>query len=188
MKAVEHNSFEDNQSREKIEVIRTLKINAASKAGIILVLLNEKPVANIYAKDETQISEISERCASIGLFSIRVKEIKEDGELTGFSVAVSKSEDLIKELFEITNKEEEKFNHQRYGELMGYPATAIEAYIEDDPEKQMSFEEYNERAEKFLHLFGFKPSKQHSVEEFEVLERWYKLILENAPELLSANR
>lgn len=186
MESVRQNTFENNQLKEKIEVIRGLKIKASAKAGMLLVLLNEKPVADIDANDDEQASEIIEKCASIGLLGAILKELKEDGEFMGFSIGVSKSEDLIKELYEIKNRNEGGLNHRRYGELMGYPSTAIEAHVEGDPAKQMSFDEYDEVMGSYSRLFGFKPSKEHAAEEIEVLNRWKGLIFQYAPELVAA--
>lgn len=182
------NFNEENPLKEKIEVIKSLEVDAGSKALMLLVLLDEKPVSVIDVKNKVEVSRIIEKSESIGLFAAVTKELKEDEESWGFQLAVSKSKDLVVELQEIIKKKTGTLDHKRYGELMGFPDTAIQAHIGVDTEGSMNVEEYREVAGKYFHLFGFRPSKKHSEEELKLLERWYSLIVENAPELLAAPR
>ena len=177
---------EDHQLKNKIEVIRSIAANRQVRALILLVLLDEKPVS-VFTLKSDQVAEVLGKCKSIGLPVLIIKELKEEeyGDISGFQMAVSKSEKFINEIYEIVQKGTDKLDHERYGELMGFPETAIQTYLENDPTKQISLDEYLKITEKFIHLFGFKISKEHATEEINVLERWYSIILQNAPELIT---
>ena len=156
-----------------------------ARALILLVLLDEKPVA-VFDIDENRVGEVLNKSESIGLSIKIAKEVKA-GENVKYQMAVSKSPDLVNEMKEIIEKDISELNDKRLGELMGYPKTAIDAYVSKDESKQTSFDEYLETTKEYRELFGFRISKEHAEEEKSVLNRWHNLILQYAPELLKKN-
>ncbi len=84
--------------------------------------------------------------------------------------------------------EEAVFQKDTYktGILMGYPETAVKAFVEKkyirnvEGEEKLSDEILNDPEHKFL---NFRLSRDNWQEEFKTVKEWARVIKENAPEL-----
>lgn len=175
---------EDVQLKDKIEIIRNMGTSRQARALILLVLLDEKPVS-VFNIKEDQVAEVLSKCKSIGLSILTTKE-EESDEYGKYQMAVSKSRDFVNEIYEIIQKDTKELDHRRFGELMGFPKTAINTFLEKDESKHINLDEYLETTEEYRDLFGFMISKDHSEEEKSVLNKWHNLILKYSPELLKS--
>ena len=68
---------------------------------------------------------------------------------------------------------------------MGFPSSAIDAFLSEDKTRMLSYEEDSKLKENLpAWVTGFRLSKENAEAEFDVIKRWHKLLLSNAPELL----
>ncbi len=158
----------------KIEQIRTLPIGTATKAELVLVLLDQKPATNItFSKERISADEMESALRDIGLAPVVRNETDDHVE-----IIASQSSEISEELARLSPTTD----HRRFGELMGFPESAIEAF--SNPESRLSIEETAELL-KDLPVFGqLALSKEHSTEEVERTRSWNLAILEHAPGLL----
>ena len=68
-------------------------------------------------------------------------------------------------------------DHQEYGELMGFPKTAIEAF----QNRELRFKNASD-ADRDV-IFGMTLSRDHWQEELALLRRWSQLVKRYAPNL-----
>ncbi len=94
------------------------------------------------------------------------------------SYCVSRDPKLAEEAINTENMDE-----KRYAELMGFPATAIDAFVAGS-DKLLSNKE-QEKLLGFLNVFfPLRLSKEHYLEELEYLKKSYRLLLGQAPYLI----
>jgi len=168
-------SFENPESLEnKIEKVRSLPIGVDPKADLILVLLDRKPATGVmFFTENISTDEMCNLLRDIGL----EPKISKDEEGRA-EVVVSKTQEITDELAGTSAS----MDHARYGELMGYPRTAVDAF--QDPTKRLDMEETNALL-KGLPLFGiFALSKEHATEEARQIQEWNLALFEHAPWLL----
>lgn len=113
---------------------------------------------------------------------------EEDYETIGFDqirVFISRDQGISKELEQAYIEE----NDERYGQLSGFPNTAIEAYIkaEEGKDTLMEISDFPEeiRKEEFMAfvVHGYKLSKESWRDEIEVGRKWAEEIKRLHPEL-----
>lgn len=110
-------------------------------------------------------------------YSVAQKE--KDGGIT--NVFVSLEPDLAEEAAGLS-KEDTDYA-KRYGELMGFPSSAVEAFVSGKSNL------VNQKEEKEILgfeniFFPFRLSKKHYTDEIEHLKKSYKLLLDQAPYLI----
>lgn len=167
--------IEDKEVHEKegIKKIIELPIGPALKSEVLRVYLEEQPGSEFSAKlDEKDLEKFTD-LEKIGL------KVFTDSSSKETRVCISKDQEIIDELKNLSPSVES--NHKRYGEIMGYPLTAIEAFL--DKEKRLSNEEQDKILEGMPHFLRFSFSKNNWKEELSVIKRWHKILLEKAPEL-----
>jgi hypothetical protein len=175
----EKQSKENNQEKilkEKIKEVIGLPFGVTEKAQILLILLDEKPAIEFTVKNDSELFDAINSMDKIGLNVVTLPLNSDKGFVR---IAVSKEKEIAKELMNLSASSDS--DHKRYGQLMGFPGTAIDAF--GNEEKQLGDGEQNTLTDNFPHFFNFRMSKENSTAELEVLKRWNKLILKYAPEL-----
>ncbi len=166
----------DLEIRKKIEAVRRLNIGPEQKAGIILTILGLKPAAelDLYKNNDDQ-ETVEAALAESGLNFSR-KEIlnpEKSPNLTAIFVIAQNDETMGKLLSSEANRD-----HVAYGELMGYPKSAVAAF--DNRQDLLPENQYPDMAGI---IFRFKLSKTGWPEELKVLREWSEAIREKAPDL-----
>lgn len=164
--------------REKIKHVVDLPFGVMNKAQIALILLDEKPALefDLYNLSEAEIQDSIETLKNSGLVA---ETAPSTSNPENKRIIVAKKVETIEELRNLSPDSEA--DHKRYGQLMGFPDTAIEAFL--DETKQIDYEEQRKLLEGLPHLFGMRMSKEHAQEELATIIKWYKLILKYVPEL-----
>lgn len=174
----------ENENREKISKIESIRTGYQQKANLVLVLLGEKPGVDltVYVDTEEEIIEEEKKLKSLGLnFKKMGQEKKGNRYVAEFIVA--KDDDILSEL----SKVDPSRDHEKFGSLMGYPKSAIKAFLEGN---SLSIEEEREILEKYpkIVLHDFRLSKDNNKEEIETLRRWNEVLEKKAPSLYSEVR
>lgn len=178
MKNFEKMKSQEEILREKISVIEKIQTGVIPRAETILVLLGQKLASEIYLPDKNDAEKVIDDLKSIGLFAAVTREASNGKSV---DIGVAGSEEILEEL----TGTKPNADHRRYGELMGYPATAIDAFIGENAEEKMSFEEQQEMTKNLPDILNhFRFSKQHSQEELQKYKEWLKIVMQNAPELI----
>lgn len=118
-------------------------------------------------------------------------KIIEELEEKGFSIASHRNDNGIKSFYVSKNPDllaeattTENIDPRRYGELMGFPKTAIEAFVSGND--QLMDNKEQEKILGFLNVFfPVRLSKAHYQEEIEYLKNSYRLLLEQAPYIIT---
>jgi hypothetical protein len=176
MEQKEHEERPEKLLREKIDIVRHLKLGVHPRASAILVALGERPATEFYMPDRGKAEKIMEKLQSIGLAAEVVKEV--EGEPHAVRVGVAESPEVLQSLREALRKN----NQKDIGRLMGIPSTALDAFSIG----QMVSEEEQGTFESELPYIveEFALSTGHAAQELEILKRWNKKIAEYAPELV----
>lgn len=176
-------AVEAAEMKEKITKIEQLKFGNRQKAGLILVLLGEKPAVEValYGWNDPP-GKFAEVIKEIGL---NFEELKFEGRsltppklVTRFAIAQDK--ETVLKLRSLSPARD----HREYGLLMGYPESAVMAFVEhkENPEKitkgSMAMTIMKERP-----VVNFALSKDNWQEEVKTAQRWNAAIKKHAPEL-----
>ncbi len=162
-----------SNEQEVLSIIRSLP--AKSQAEMLQLMNGLRLVADctISLGDEDGdkvIKELKEK-------GFTIIPHRDDNRIRSFYV--SKDSDLAQEA-----KAVENVDAQRYGELMGFPKTAIEAFVSGND--QLMDNKEQEKMLGFLNIFfPMRLSKAHYQEEIEYLKNSYRLLLEQAPYLIT---
>lgn len=172
---------EEEILRQKISVIERIPTGVAPRGEVILVLLGEKPAAEMYITNKDDAPNVLEDLRSIGLFAELSEKPREYNNPDSADILVASSQDVLEELKQTHANE----HHRRYGELMGYPDTAIDAFLGENGAERLSKEEQDKLLDIMPDVLGgtFAFSKEHADEELAVAKRRIKLIAQKAPEL-----
>jgi hypothetical protein len=152
--------------------------------GVCVELLqlvnNLRPVAEFeYTRlSQERLRSILERLSQYG-FSVVHKNL-EDERTCYF---VSKFLPLAEEAALLVRRDGSVVDHHRFGQLMGFPETAIQAFLKGrqalltsiEAEEKLGFEEI---------MFAFRLSREHYEEEIEYLRKCNRCLLEQAPFLI----
>jgi len=180
------NELEQNQESvllEKSEKVRNLEpLNIIAKGEIILILAGLKPatVISIYG-DKESAQSLAKKIEELGLIVIEKENSpKEKIKKETYKFAVSLSREKAEQLLSLEPSRDE--DHKRFGLLMGFPPTAVDAFVEKS--SILNLEEEKKLTEKLLPIFKFKFSTKNSKEELKVLEKWNSTIFKCAPWLI----
>ena len=147
--------------------IEKLDIGPIHKANMVLVLFDEKPAAEIdvfsWGDSPDKVEKVIK---DSGLF---YKKIVSKSSKVLATFCISKQKSLVDALAIAIDTG----NDADYGRLMGYPETAIEAYV-----NKTSTTKYDTDR-----LFNFAFSQQNHIEEMKTVTRWKEAIKRHAPEL-----
>ena len=172
---------EEEIIKQKISVIEKIPTGVAPRGETVLVLLGEKPAVEMYIPDKDNAVKVVDDLRSIGLFAEISEKPREGMDPDSADILVASSQEVLEELKQTLSYE----NHERYGQLMGYPQTAIDAFIGKDGATRLSGEEQKILLDVLPDILGgtFVFSKEHSKEELAVVKRRIKLLAQKVPEL-----
>lgn len=161
------------EQKEAIKNIKELDTGVYQKSELILVLLGEKPATDLEGFEEDS-DEVARMLEKYGLKA--VKKNTEELDSSRSTLSVARDESLAKELAKTSPEKD----HKKYGELMGYPDSAIEAFEDDKGQKsgnelRLDREEYPEYL-KELAFPSFVLSKENWDKEVKILQRWQNVL------------
>ena len=192
------NSFEraEKTEHEKIELIENAELSTSKRLDLMLFALGEKPALQLGDYDVIEsdkhkqelIAEFSEEMATIKnlLENLRcsyeiTKDLEDRDGIMGFSFLVSRDQ---AELARVA-KADADGDDKTFGEMMGYPKTAIDAYGTADAfdyRVELSQEELKAlEDEGVIPFLEFMPSKQHWDEELAWARKMKDLVKEKSP-------
>lgn len=176
-------SFEKkkNNIEESKEIMNLLKdFSIGGRTEMLQVINNLRPVAEFNTViNDKKFPPIINILENKGYFFVSAGQRDEKFDI----FFISKNKSLAEEVKNLLNKDlsVNKESHKRFGELMGFPQTAIDAFISG---KKMSFED-QENIMGFRELFfNFRLSQDHYKEEIEYLKKCNKVLIEQAPYLI----
>mgnify|MGYP001545680410 FL=1 len=148
----------------------------------MLVLAGLKPATDVVLEQHDSSPEEPERLLSqAGLQYARVdrKLLAEDPQIAAY-YAVANDPAFARELAEILSfAEKTPAQHQRFGQLMGYPQTAINAFAAN----QTLDDETTLPQDIVSSPFYFKLSSAHAPEEMARIREWDDALRRYAPDL-----
>lgn len=168
--------------REDIARIEQLKIgdDGLQRAQIILVLLGEQPAVDIFLYPEnTSPEEVIPVLEQAGLYVRRQEDVNQRG-WRATVLFISRTPKLADDLMLAHPSGQWRTEHEAYARLMGFPQTAIDAFlgrIPRLPEEERSATYTVDLIMNFIH------SKDHWEEELEFLRKRTELIKQYAPNL-----
>lgn len=160
--------------KRRIDIISQLKLGPEQQSSVILVLLGLKPATELTVYRATNDPEgiVASALTEAGL-DLRIKKQFDKGT----TFAVARDEETINHLMTTFANED----HEAYGRLMGYPETAIHAFLHKeelmDPEEEQKIFEANPD----IQLGYFRLSKDHFQDELKTVREWNQAIKTNAP-------
>lgn len=160
-----------------------MPIDTYRKILIILVLLGEKKASDLTFPDSIDGARVKTILQNLRKIGLQADVIRTDTKRRNMAIGVSQSKAIIEEL-KILNPDKD---HRRFGELMGFPGSAVDAFTgENGAEKATAEAQFAAikdlpRPRDFPY-FAF--SKNGMSLELEKVKRWVNLIREYAPELL----
>ena len=172
---------EEESICHKISVIENIPTGVAPRAEVVLVLLGEKSAVEMYIPNKDDAHKIIEDLRNIGLFADISEKPREDFDPNSADILVADSQEIVDEL-KHTNAHE---HHRRYGQLMGYPDTAIDAFTKENGEERLPLEEQAKLLDIVPDILAgtFVFSKKHKDEELALVKKRTKLLAQNAPKL-----
>lgn len=163
----------EEQLRQRIETIYRLPLGAEPRAELILILLGEKPATDVsWHTGRIQPAEVEAILHAAGLST---KVIYSDAAAT--DMVVARDPETVSRLSLLRADRD----HQEFGRLMGFPETAIAAFV--NKSGALPHDEQR-RLQGELPFSNFIFSRKHAPEELALLRRWNLLIFRHAPELI----
>ena len=162
---------EERAKKEKVKLLEKLNIGSAQKANIILVALGLKPATDLSLfKNNDSEAVVEEALTKAGLV-FADKGIGGEKQNKVAKISIARDEETLNRLLALSPSKD----HEEYGRLMGYPETAVEAFVNkkllDEPtERKLIAASGN--------IFPMKLSKDHWREEIEHLRTWNEAIKE----------
>jgi len=161
-------SLEEINKKEQIKHILSIDIGAEQQAQMIMVLLELKPAAELYLYPwNSSIDKTEEELSKSGLLYLKKENKKQNNTVAEY--VISKNEQLMNRLLSCSSSSE-------YGELMGYPKTAIQAFEKKDVYKGPLPKDIEES------IFKMAFSNENFTEEFETIRKWNEALLKYAPD------
>jgi len=153
--------------------------------NIFLVIKGLKPATEVIIKEKDQARIVKESLTQLGL---QVVGQEWSGQYVfGVSLDRNKAEEVLRILPGMAEQRGKIHTEldRRYGELMGFPKSAIEAFMTREviplPVEDRILESYGLRN----NIFNYRLSRDHFKEELSQTASWYRAILDQAPELIS---
>lgn len=161
-----------DEQREKICAIDGLSIGAYPRAMCTLVALEMKPATEV---DIFSWNDPPEKVrAVLEAAGLKVAEKLVDTKKNNVRLIIAQDEAVLIEMKGLSAEHD----HRRYGELMGFSATMIDAF----ERKQGRLPDKERPQESAAQIFEVKLSKDGLADEMEVLRRWEQGIKRYAPE------
>lgn len=173
----------------EIKILENLNYcDEKDRAKMILVYLGLKPACEVYIYEKEAMAELKKALLEVGLYCVKLKFDKKPfveiqkaflGELVlpigQYAVAKDKKTAIR------LSKTLPSKHHRRFGELMGYPKTAIDNFIKKEP--QLDFKESMKIKKKHGIIFSFRIPVKNYQNELRVLKNWSLAIKRYAPVL-----
>ncbi|MDO8667498.1 MAG: hypothetical protein Q7K35_00160 [bacterium] len=158
--------------QEKVKILEKLNIGSVGQAIIMLVALDLKPATELDLYNNNDNEEVvKDALTKVGL-KFANKDVKGRKNVVA-RLAIARDRETLDRLLEVSGKKD----HEAYGRLMGYPETAVQAFIAKD---LLTHEE--QPPEMADNIFPMKLSKEHWREELENLRIWNEAIKKYAPD------
>ena len=167
-------NFKEKESQiEKTKHIESMGIGKEQRAQLTLVLLGLKPATDVSVFPWNSPSEeIENLLEKSGLQFIKYKNKRQEKTRDEYAVARDK------ETAERLMSADPRSTHGEYGTLMGYPQTAVEAFLKGELYDEPLPEDIENS------IFKLRFSRDHYEEEFEVVRKWNQAIEEYCPSLI----
>lgn len=166
-------TYQENNSENFLVTIANFP--TAAQQELLQMQYGLRPVAEITVipKFKDKMLPHIEALKKTGL-AVLSKE-KSEGTIEYF---ISKNFDLVKEALV------EPVDPVRFGELMGYPRSSIEAYMSKDKDRMLTNEELTEKLGFENWCLNFKVSKAFTQDEEDYFRNSYRIFLEEAPDII----
>ncbi len=199
---------------EKVRIVEGMELDIAPKKNLILMLAGQKPNCEIDVR-HVEMPYYNEEKGLYNLNPLFYQSIVNDIQKLGFNYEhgeIRKSEhtrldketreprrvaielrqlfvgDDAKELKDVFYKDpKEKEDHRKYGRLMGFPETAVDAYCNDrsklyeEGDTFLLFNNPMDRTLDVLRFLSFRPTQNHFDDEVKVARRWHDTVKELSP-------
>ena len=161
-----------DEQREKIGAIDNLEMGAYPKAMCVLVALEMKPATEISLALWNSSPEEVKRVLEAAGLKVFQKPLAPNENLTA-ALIVAKEEAIIEEMKTLSAEKD----HRRYGELMGFTNSMIDAF-EIKSQRLPNEERPREPAAK---IFWVVLSRDHLQDEMKLLRQWAAGLKKYAP-------
>lgn len=183
----ENPNYENNQEdlERKINLLKNIKCGIDPRANMVLVLLGLKPatILDLFTWNE-DVDSVKNKITEVGLFYDDIENPPFLNKKRTAKLTVGSTKELAtKAAIGFRNP---KDNHEKLGEYMGYPKTAIEAFLGKTKRYDEYFgddQEIFDSKEIPMGIFGFALSKDNYKEEIKVAEEWVHALKKAAPDL-----
>lgn len=169
----------------KIELLKNIKCGIESKMNMILILLELKSATtlDLFTWNE-DLDSIKNKITEAGLFYDDIQKPPFLNKKRTAMLAIGKTKELATKA--AVGFRDPENHHEELGEYMGYPKTAIEAFLgktkrydEEFGDDQKIFDSKNIP----MGIFGFALSRDNYEEEIKVAEEWVDALKKIAPDL-----
>jgi hypothetical protein len=170
---------EESAKQEIVRTLEKLNLSLEQKAWLILVVLGMKPATELVIGEGNDSQDtIKEVLSRAGLaYANRDDEYINKKDIYGkipilAVISVARNRETLDELLKVSGKKD----HGDYGRLMGYPETAVKAFVNKELLDKKDYPYMSDN------IFPLKLSKDHWREEVEHLKSWNEAIKKYAPE------
>lgn len=195
--------FDSNPSKDEIEQFyekysHLNKVSTYDLSQLCLVIIGEQLALDktFYFDDEQSLDQFVSLLKDTGI-SVEVRDKVELNHKLGVSFLFGKTQaeiDKLKEVLNIGESGDYKDYSREYGKLMGFPDTAVSAFIGDtarfegDIKESEEIKELRKRHENLTEkLYGnFVFSREHFAEEYETFLKRNEKLREYAPKLFTS--
>lgn len=173
--------IEENKLEKRINNIESIDCGLAPRIMMVLVILGFKPTTDLslFVWNE-EVGSVKRKLKEANLFFDDIKKNNISSNQTA-DFAVARSQEIASRVAYLFSNVSE--NDEELGKYMGYPLTAVEAFVGkrkrmDDQKSESEFEKNG-----IPTAFWFRLSEDGWEEELETLKEWVDAIRKNAPEL-----
>lgn len=193
---------EDPKCKDIAEIISILPVTDAvgvrqmEAREIAAVLYDLRPVAEIQIdiasnKAGDMLERLRGRLTTSGLFMAFTELASSDVDSNkekSYEIYVSKDKVWAEDAIEVSKLYPSSDFHRRFGELMGFPQTAIDAYMAKDclTGTEAINLGFPRNFEDGPAIIPFGISKKHYREEAEYLKKYFKVLIESFPDTWGA--
>jgi hypothetical protein len=163
------------QEVEAFRKIEGIKAGAYDLATAALVLAGERPATSIDLFEWNDSAETVERTLKEAGLAVRRRHFKDIyTEEDRAEILVARDEETLDRL----EHADASKDHAEYGQLMGFPQTAIDVLSKAAPRSKRRIREIDPQ-----NVIQMSLSADHWEEEMEVMRRWNDVIREKTPKL-----
>lgn len=169
----------ERELREHISGLEALHIGTDQLAYLVLVALGMKPATDLRVfKHNSPLEEVEKALTNADLQFARVEAKSSNDTVTTYAVA--KDMATVMKLL-ATSSDIDKGDPAAFGRLMGYPETAIKAFVDHDALPTT----HNDQLPLDIQFSPFHMafSKTHTNEEIETVRNWNRALKKYAPKL-----